>query len=167
MLPTEKAQAEIDRQRWTPDPETEAAMDFVTAALTRPEIDGKSMLERVYLVCDFEAQRDEEVRTAAFAILKDRFKDERIFFKADCPDYGPCSFELRIADSLNDLQHVVPAKRRININLLKPHEEWIRPPLLLTKPAPAARKDPARPAPNSNLKSTASPKPGVKSKPRP
>lgn len=139
MIPTEPALSEMERIRWTPDPETEAALKFVVEAITRPEKDGKSMLERCFLGVEYENQRAEEVRSAGFAILGKRFKDRAVWFHADVPDWGNCRFHLRLAKHAHELHKLQSATLDYNINLLRPFEEWVRPPkteLVLTKRAP-------------------------------
>lgn len=139
MIPTDAFREAVQRARWEPDPETVAALAFIKSALTAPESDGKSALERVYMTCPYENQRSAEIETAGFAFLHKRFKPEYAFFKADCPEDGRVRFELRIAKSHRDLASTPPAKTEWNLNLLKPHDEWVIPPkpeLVLTQPAP-------------------------------
>lgn len=155
MIPTDATREAIERARWTPEPETVAALTFIKATLTAPESDGKSMLERVYMTCPHENQRCAEIEAAGFAFLNKRFGPEFAFFKADCPDDGRVRFELRISDSHRGLASTPPAKDEWNLNLLKPHDEWVVPPkpeLVLTRPVEPARrqaaKAKAKPLPN-------------------
>jgi hypothetical protein len=130
-------QGRLEAAKWLPDPETEATLQFLVKTLTTPEADGLCMVERVYLTCQYENQRCEEIQTAAIAFLGKRFKDKAAFFQADLPDDGRCRFQLRLADHFNDLEDAQPAKQDWFLNLLKPKEEWIRAPgteLVLEKP---------------------------------
>lgn len=141
MIPVSIAE-KMEAIRWTPDPETVATLRFVIHTLTSPESDGLSMLERVYLNCRYENQRCEEIQTAGFAIVGNRFKGKSVFFQADLPDDGRCRFQLRIADHPAEVKDAQPAKEDYFINLLRPRDEWVtgpavaKPELVLTKPAP-------------------------------
>jgi len=128
MMLTDAAVRKIEEARWTPDPETVAALKFVIQALTRPESDGLCMIERVLLNCHFENQRNEEIRAAGFAILGKRFKDRSLFFHVDCSDTGVCRFALRMARAARDLHAAQPATEEWFANLLRPREEWVTAP---------------------------------------
>lgn len=144
MFPTQAFADEVTRQRWAPDPETVAALKYVIRELTLPESDGLCKIERVLLTCQHANQRDEEIRTAGFAILGKRFKDRAVFFHVDCSDEGLCSFALRLARHSHELHSKQPAKDTWFANLLKPREEWVTAPTK-TRRAPAAVS--RRPAP--------------------
>ena len=128
MLPTPEFAERIERERWEPDPETAATLRWLIIQLNAPESDGKSMLERVYLTCQHENQRVEEVQNAGFALLGKRFKDKYVFFQADCPPDTRIRFKLKIADNHRDLARVPAATGEVFLNLLRPKEDWILPP---------------------------------------
>lgn len=125
VIPTEAAIDAMERARWLPDPETQAALNFIITILSQPESDGLNKLERIYLTCKFEEQRNREVETAAFAFLQKRFRREYAVFTADCADHGRARFKLRIGESHADLAKCIPATGEVMLNLMKPHDEWI------------------------------------------
>jgi len=125
---TASAIRDLQAARWEPNPETVGFLRLVKTTLTEPETDGVSMLERIYLTCDFENQRNREVEAAVFAVISKRYKEKVAFFSADCPEDGRCRFHLRIARTHPDLAATPAAHATHFLNLLKPHDEWVRPP---------------------------------------
>lgn len=126
---TESTVQALEAVRWLPTPECQAFVNFIRDVLVKPESDGLSKLQRVYLTCDYENQRNEEIQAAAFALIAKQFKEKFAFFQADCPDDGQCRFHLRLARSQHELQYQQPAHSGHFLNLLKTKDEWIRPPL--------------------------------------
>ena len=118
---------QIEAARWNPHPETSGFLRWAIASLTEPESDGVSKLERVYLTCEYENQRNEEIQTAVFALIGKRFKEKVAFFQADCPAHGRCRFHLRLAKSHADLASTPPAHGEYFLNLLKDKSDWIIP----------------------------------------
>lgn len=143
MIVTDALMAAIEKNRWTPDPESQALVNFIRDALVQPEEDGVSMLERTFRTCPYENQRNESIQAAGFAIIKKRFREKVAFFQADCPDDGRCRFHLRLADNHRDVQFATPAHADHFLNLLREPDAWIRPPeplggrpeMVLQKPA--------------------------------
>lgn len=141
---TPAATEALIKARWTADPETEGTLDYIVRTLTTPETDGVSMIERAYKTCDYRNQRNAEVWAAGSAFLQKRFKDKAVYFAVDCPDEGHVTFHLAISDSARDLHSTPQAHRSWNVNLLRPKDEWIIPPIEMdppsrTKPTQAKR----------------------------
>lgn len=161
MLPTPAAISDALKARWEAHPETEGVLSYIVTTLTAPESDGISMIERAYRSCDYRNQRNAEVWAAGSAFLQKRFKNKSVYFAVDCPDEGHVTFHLAIADSPRDVHATPQAHRSWNVNLLKPKDEWVIPPIEILprdKPRPAANT-PSKPIPPQPAK-PARPEPG-------
>jgi len=141
LLPTKATLSDSLKDRWTANPETEGVLAYIVNTLTSPESDGISMIERAYRNCDYRNQRNAEVWAAGSAFLQKRFKNKSVYFAVDCPDEGHVTFHLAIADSPRDVHSTPQAHRSWNVNLLKPKDEWIIPPIeILPRAAPKTQQ---------------------------
>lgn len=128
ILPSRDMVTQIETARWSPDPETVATLEFIVVSLTAPDDTGACELQRIYERCAFEAERDEAVGAIGFKLAAARRKHVYVWFMADCPDDGWCSFHLVLSDrpiTREDVRR--KAKRRYSLNLLKERSEWVGP----------------------------------------
>lgn len=128
ILPSREMVTQIEAARWSPDPETTATLDFIVVSLTAPDADGICELQRIYQRCAYEAERDEAVGAIGFRLAAARRRHVYVWFLADCPDDGWCSFHLVLNDrpiTREDVRR--KAKRRFSLNLLRDRSEWIGP----------------------------------------
>ena len=126
ILPSREMVTQIETARWSPDPETVATLDFIVSYLTVADDTGTSELQRIYQRCAYEAERDEAVGQMGFRLAAARRKHVYVWFMADCPDDGWCSFHLVLSDrpiTREDVRR--KAKRRYSLNLLKDRSEWV------------------------------------------
>jgi hypothetical protein len=126
ILPSREMVTQIETARWSPDPETVATLDFIVSSLTVADDTGTSELQRIYQRCAYEAERDEAVGQLGFRLAASRRKHVYVWFMADCPDDGWCSFHLVLSDrpiTREDVRR--KAKRRFSLNLLKERSDWI------------------------------------------
>jgi len=128
ILPSREMITQIETARWSPDPETTATLDFIVSSLTVADDTGSSELQRIYERCAYEAERDEAVGQMGFRLAAARRRHVYVWFMADCPDDGWCSFHLVLSDRpivREDVRR--KAKRRYSLNLLRERSEWIGP----------------------------------------
>lgn len=118
----------LDDIHWTPDAQTVACLDYIVSSLTTPDDTGTSELERIYLTYPRETERDHAVIQRGFHLASSRVKHVYIWFHADCPPDGWCSFHLAMSDRPITTREIRrKAKKRFSINLLKEHHDWILP----------------------------------------
>ena len=125
-LPSREMVTQIEAARWSPDPETVATLDFIVSSLTVLDDTGTCELQRIYERCAYEAERDEAVGAIGFKLAASRRRHVYVWFMADCPDDGWCSFHLVLSDRPITREDVRRKhKRRYSLNLLKERSEWI------------------------------------------
>ena len=118
----------LDDIYWTPEPKTIATLDYIVRALTTPDDTGTSALERIYQTYPRETERDLVVIKRGFELAKSRLKHVYIWFYADCPDDGWCSFHMATSSEPISTSHIKrKAKKRFSLNLLKERHEWLVP----------------------------------------
>ena len=123
---TQQAIRTMAEARWTADAETEASLTYVVECLTQPGEDGSSELERLFRTYPLENERNHLARKAGWGHLKRRFRNDYVFFSADCPDDGRCRFHLAVSDT--PITDTTPqAHRTYFLNLLREHADWIVP----------------------------------------
>lgn len=119
----------IEALRWVAPPEVQHALEFEVSLLIAPPMQGEpSDLEFAYRKYPLVNERNYEVEQIVNGRFKSRFPDEWLFFQADCPDHGACRFWMRVAGRQQDLHKTPPARVEYNMNFMKPHLEWIKPP---------------------------------------
>lgn len=124
---TQQAFRTMAEARWIADAETEASLTYVVECLTQPDADGTSELERIFRTYPHENERNHLARKAGWGHLKRRFRNDYVFFAADCPDDGRCRFHLAVSD-VPITDSTPQAHRTYFLNLLREHADWIVPP---------------------------------------
>lgn len=141
MIPTKEAVDQLEHDRWNAPPEVQASLEFEVALLTAAPAKGVlSDLEMCFQTYSNRNQRNHEVEQIVFRRFKDRHPDQWIFFTADCPDNGACRFQMRVAARQEDVRHAPAARFDFEMNLMKPHDEWIKPPSQSRAPAQTDRR---------------------------